>query len=66
MKLLIDAPERPWQTSAMEQGGEGQGYEAPEIRDYGRVTDITAGHTRGDVMDHEFPANTHPRDMGFS
>jgi hypothetical protein len=50
----------------MKQGQQGkQGYEPPRIRDYGRLTDITAGHTNGTVMDRHFPTQVH-RPMTFS
>jgi hypothetical protein len=43
-----------------------QGYEAPEIRDYGRLTDITAGQQDGQVTDRDFPAHTPKQDLTFS
>lgn len=53
----------------MEQGdktGAEARYQPPRIDDHGRLTDITAGHTMGTVMDHEFPTHVHRKDMGFS
>lgn len=43
-----------------------QGYEAPRVRDYGRLTDITAGQTNGDVTDRDFPAHTPKQALTFS
>ena len=42
-----------------------QDYEPPQIRDYGRLEDITAGHTNGTVSDRHFPTHVH-RPMDFS
>jgi hypothetical protein len=36
-------------------------YEAPEITDYGTLTDLTAGTQDGNLTDRDFPVNT-PRD----
>lgn len=40
-------------------------YVPPRVRDYGRLTDITAGHTNGTVVDGHFPTQVH-RPMTFS
>jgi hypothetical protein len=34
------------------------GYVAPEVTDYGKLTDITAGGTAGNFTDAAFPAGT--------
>jgi hypothetical protein len=41
-------------------------YEAPEVVDYGRLTDITAAQQDGDTTDRDFPAGTPKGDLTFS
>ena len=36
-------------------------YEAPQVVDYGELTDVTAGQADGNFTDRDFPVNT-PRD----
>lgn len=36
-------------------------YETPEVVDYGKLTDVTAGQMDGNFTDRDFPVNT-PRD----
>jgi hypothetical protein len=43
-----------------------KGYESPQVTDYGRLTDVTAGQTHGDVTDRDFPAHTPKKDLTFS
>jgi hypothetical protein len=41
-------------------------YEAPEVTDYGKLTDITAAQTSGANLDRTFPAGTPSGDLTFS
>jgi hypothetical protein len=41
-------------------------YVAPEVTDYGKLTDITAGHRPGSVTDRSFPVGTPEGDLTFS
>jgi hypothetical protein len=41
-------------------------YEAPEITDYGSLTEITAEQATGALTDGSFPANTPLGDVTFS
>jgi hypothetical protein len=41
-------------------------YEAPEVRDYGTLFELTAGQQNGNVIDRSFPANTPKQDLTFS
>jgi hypothetical protein len=41
-------------------------YEAPEVTDYGKLTDITAGQASGNFTDKTFPTNTPFSDLTFS
>jgi hypothetical protein len=43
-----------------------QDYKAPQIRDYGRLTDITAGQANGEFTDRDFPVHTPRQDLTFS
>jgi hypothetical protein len=45
--------------------GEGQ-YEPPEVKDYGRLSDLTAGSSSGTKLDAAFPAGTLFNDLTFS
>jgi hypothetical protein len=45
--------------------GEGQ-YEPPEVKDYGRLSDLTAGQGDGERLDATFPIDTLRRDLTFS
>jgi len=41
-------------------------YEPPEVKDYGRLADLTAGSRDGEALDASFPVNTLRRDLTFS
>jgi hypothetical protein len=41
-------------------------YQTPQVVDYGKLTDITAGQADGDFTDRDFPVNTPKRDLTFS
>ena len=41
-------------------------YVAPEVTDYGKLTDITAGQAHGSFTDRSFPNNTPFSDLTFS
>jgi hypothetical protein len=41
-------------------------YVAPEVTDYGKLTDITAGQASGSFTDRTFPTNTPFSDLTFS
>ena len=41
-------------------------YEAPEIVDYGTLTDLTAGQSDGNFTDRDFPVNTPRDELTFS
>jgi hypothetical protein len=41
-------------------------YEAPAVKDYGSLADITAGSSAGNFLDRNFPVNTPARDLTFS
>jgi hypothetical protein len=41
-------------------------YVAPEVTDYGKLTDITAGQTIGNFTDASFPINTPKSDITVS
>jgi hypothetical protein len=41
-------------------------YEAPEVKDYGKLTDITAAQSSGAALDKTFPAGTPFGDLTFS
>ena len=41
-------------------------YEAPQVVDYGTLTELTAGQSDGDFTDQNFPVNTPKRDLTFS
>jgi hypothetical protein len=43
-----------------------QEYEAPEVTDYGRLADLTAGAADGCYTDTDFPAMTKKSALGFS
>ena len=49
----------------MTQGGQMQ-YEAPEVVDYGTLTDLTAGQEDGNFTDRDFPVNTPRSEITFS
>lgn len=42
------------------------GYEPPEVKDYGRLADLTAGSRSGSRLDANFPAGTLFSDLTFS
>ncbi len=41
-------------------------YTAPEVTDFGRLADITAGQSDGSFLDADFPVNTPKDDLTFS
>jgi hypothetical protein len=41
-------------------------YVAPEVTDYGKLTDITAAQSSGTATDRTFPAGTPGGDLTFS
>jgi hypothetical protein len=41
-------------------------YVAPEVTDYGKLTEITAGQMNGRFTDRSFPNNTPADDLTFS
>jgi hypothetical protein len=41
-------------------------YEAPQIEDFGTLTQLTAGQQDGNFTDRAFPINTPKRDLTFS
>jgi hypothetical protein len=41
-------------------------YEAPQIEDFGTLTQLTAGQSDGNFTDRAFPINTPKRDLTFS
>lgn len=41
-------------------------YEPPEVKDFGKLADLTAGTSGGDRLDAAFPANTLRSDLTFS
>jgi hypothetical protein len=41
-------------------------YEPPEVKDYGKLSDLTAGSRDGEALDASFPVNTLRRDLTFS
>jgi hypothetical protein len=41
-------------------------YEAPTVKDYGTLVQLTAGQTDGDFTDADFPAHTPKKDLTFS
>ena len=42
------------------------GYEPPEVKDYGKLADLTAGSASGRRLDASFPAGTLYGDLTFS
>lgn len=53
-------------TATTDDSQAGREYEPPEVRDYGKLTDLTAGSHGGDSLDASFPVNTLRRDLTFS
>jgi hypothetical protein len=41
-------------------------YEPPEVKDYGKLSDLTAGSRDGEALDASFPVNTLRRELTFS
>jgi hypothetical protein len=41
-------------------------YEEPTVKDYGSLTEITAGTADGNFLDANFPVNTPKKDLTFS
>jgi hypothetical protein len=41
-------------------------YEAPQVRDYGTLVQLTAGQADGEATDADFPAHTPKKDLTFS
>jgi hypothetical protein len=41
-------------------------YEAPEVVDYGDLTELTAGERTGAELDRSFPVHTPQDDLRFS
>jgi hypothetical protein len=41
-------------------------YEPPEVKDYGKLSDSTAGSRDGEALDASFPVNTLRRELTFS
>jgi hypothetical protein len=47
------------------QGGS-MSYEAPKVKDYGTLVQLTAGQTSGNFTDKDFPVHTFLSDLTFS
>jgi hypothetical protein len=45
---------------------EPRNYEEPQVKDYGSLTEITAGTHTGNFLDAGFPVNTPRGDLTFS
>ncbi len=41
-------------------------YETPQIEDFGKLTELTAGQLSGDFTDAQFPVHTPKLDLTFS
>jgi hypothetical protein len=41
-------------------------YEAPQVKDYGTLVQLTAGQTSGNFTDKDFPVHTPKQDLTFS
>lgn len=41
-------------------------YEAPQVKDYGTLVQLTAAQTDGNFTDADFPAGTPKGDLTFS
>ena len=42
------------------------GYQAPQVKDYGTLVELTAGQSDGEQTDAAFPAHTPKKDLTFS
>jgi hypothetical protein len=56
----------PIDRSLMEHKPDLMDYTGPEITDYGDLTELTAGTSRGNYLDAAFPAGTPRGDLSFS
>ncbi|MEA2399509.1 MAG: hypothetical protein QOK25_3065 [Thermoleophilaceae bacterium] len=41
-------------------------YEPPQVLDFGRLVDLTAGQQNGNFTDRAFPTDTPKKDLTFS
>jgi hypothetical protein len=53
-------------TSTHEEREPQKQYETPEVTDYGRLADLTAGTADGCYLDADFPVMTKKSQLGFS
>lgn len=53
-------------TATKHDGQAERQYEPPEVKDYGKLSELTAGSRDGDALDASFPVNSLRRDLTFS
>jgi len=53
-------------TATTHDGQVERNYEPPEVKDYGKLADLTAGSADGSRLDADFPALTSKSQLTFS
>lgn len=53
-------------TATSHDGQTERQYEPPEVKDYGKLADLTAGASDGCYLDASFPSGTMKSQLGFS